>query len=243
MADVNFTNVLKTEDRKTSLDINNGFVDLLPITSWSFSATTITLTVDTGHGIVATDHIWVQGLLSTTNAPNGDWLVSSVTTTTIVFTANSTPTGTPTIDYAIVYKTTYADAGLLGTPDTGFSSTGARKYSDGTIRGKSSYGEYVKYPDGILECTIVTDELTCEVLIGSLYTTDNTTTGETYNYPHLFIEDPFVVGNAFRDAGATRLRGLNIGVRSVTSVTVKPWSATSDIFEHVSEIKAIGEWK
>ena len=42
----------------------------------------------------------------------------------------------------------YFDAGLLGVPDTTFSSTGARIYPDGTIRGKSSYGEYVKYPDG-----------------------------------------------------------------------------------------------
>lgn len=45
----------------------------------------------------------------------------------------------------------YADEGLLGVPDTSFSSTGARIYPDGTIRGKSNYGEYVKYPDGRLE--------------------------------------------------------------------------------------------
>jgi hypothetical protein len=47
----------------------------------------------------------------------------------------------------------YFDDGLLGVPDTTFSSTGARIYPDGTIRGKSSYGEYVKSPDGRLEMT------------------------------------------------------------------------------------------
>jgi len=49
----------------------------------------------------------------------------------------------------------YFDAGLLGVPDTTFSPTGARIYPDGTIRGKSSYGEYVKYPDGRLECKYI----------------------------------------------------------------------------------------
>jgi len=48
----------------------------------------------------------------------------------------------------IVDSEEYADDGLLGTPNTSFSSTGARIYPDGVIRGKSSYGEYVKYPDG-----------------------------------------------------------------------------------------------
>lgn len=47
----------------------------------------------------------------------------------------------------------YADSGIQGVPNTSFSSTGARIYPDGTIRGKSSYGEYVKYPDGTLVCT------------------------------------------------------------------------------------------
>jgi len=44
----------------------------------------------------------------------------------------------------------YADAGLLGVPDTSFSPTGARIYPDGEIRGKSSYGEYTKFPSGVL---------------------------------------------------------------------------------------------
>jgi hypothetical protein len=44
----------------------------------------------------------------------------------------------------------FVDAGLNGTPDTGFSTTGAKIYPDGTIVGKSDLGIYVKRPDRTL---------------------------------------------------------------------------------------------
>jgi len=139
----------KTEidaSRYTKTEINTSFkrsfVDLLVVAGWSFSTTTITLNVESGHGIVATDTIWLDGLLSTTNAPNGEWTVGSVTATTIVFTAVDTPTGTPTVLNAIVYKTTYVDGDAIGANPT------AKIYSDGTIIGKTNNGGYTRYTDG-----------------------------------------------------------------------------------------------
>jgi len=76
----------------------------------------------------------------------------------------------------------YADAGLLGTPDTGFSSTGARIYSDGTIRGKSSYGSYVKRPNGVMECKGV---VSVGATTGSSY--PFITSEATWTFPYAFV--------------------------------------------------------
>lgn len=71
------------------------------VTSWSYSGTTITLNV-TSHTYLAGEHIETYGLTSTTNAPNGAFLVTSVTTGTIVFTAYAAPTGTAGVSTARV---------------------------------------------------------------------------------------------------------------------------------------------
>lgn len=52
----------------------------------------------------------------------------------------------------IIDSEEYSDSGLVGTPDVGFSSTGARIYPNGIIVGKSSNGTYTKYPCGKLTC-------------------------------------------------------------------------------------------
>lgn len=46
----------------------------------------------------------------------------------------------------------YLDPGMVGTPFPILSPTGAKIYPDGTIRGMSLNGEYIKYPNGIIEC-------------------------------------------------------------------------------------------
>lgn len=74
---------------------------LVTINSWSYSGTTITLNV-TSHTFIAGDYIEISGLTSTTNAPNGIYLVTSVTSTTIVFTLGATPTGTAGVSSATV---------------------------------------------------------------------------------------------------------------------------------------------
>lgn len=71
------------------------------INSWSYSTTTITLNV-TSHTFVAGDYIEVSGLTATTYAPNGIFLVTSVTATTIVFTQAIAPTGTAGVSSATV---------------------------------------------------------------------------------------------------------------------------------------------
>lgn len=72
--------------------------------------------------------------------------------------------------------TVYTDPGLIGTPDTFFSPTGARIYSDGTVRGKSSNGQYIKYPNGTIECMYNVFEI-------NNFVNGNRING-TWTYPH-----------------------------------------------------------
>lgn len=73
----------------------------ITITSWSYSGTTITLNV-ASHTFISGDYIEVSGLTSTTYPANGIYLVTSVTSTTIVFTLSATPTGTAGVSSATV---------------------------------------------------------------------------------------------------------------------------------------------
>lgn len=91
-------------------------IQSVAITSWSYVGTTITLTVPSGHGFVANDIISVAGLIADTYAPNTGGVmkatgvsITSVTATTIVYTAENTPTGTPTVNTS----TAYVKAGSL----------------------------------------------------------------------------------------------------------------------------------
>jgi len=123
----------------------------------------------------------------------------------------------------------YFDEGLLGVPDTTFSSTGARIYPDGTIRGKSSYGEYVRYPYGRLECT------------GK---------GRTLNSGQLTIFFPFefsnstyrIVGNSDTSASSS---SFVLKFSSLTTSAVDVCIATSaDVFDDQNfNYIAVGEWK
>ena len=84
-----------------SKNINHPYSTPITVTDWNYSTTTITLTV-AGHSFVANDTIEVTGLTTTdtgtgatsTYVPNGVWVVTSVTGTTIVFTASVAPTVT-----------------------------------------------------------------------------------------------------------------------------------------------------
>jgi hypothetical protein len=65
------------------------------ITSWSYSGTTITATLE-NHGLQVspTTQVKFTGATATTNAPNGTWYnITSVTADTFTFTANDIPTG------------------------------------------------------------------------------------------------------------------------------------------------------
>lgn len=70
------------------------------ITSWSYATTAITLNV-ASHTFIVGDYIEVSGLTATTYPPNGIWLVTQVTSTTIVFSSATPPTGTAGVSSAI----------------------------------------------------------------------------------------------------------------------------------------------
>lgn len=97
------------------------------IISWSYVTTTITLNV-ASHTFVAGDYIEVGGLTATTNIPNGVHLVTSVTSTTIVFTYALTPTGTAGVSSATIkgYMTTNGRVESIGVGQTWQDVTGSR---------------------------------------------------------------------------------------------------------------------
>lgn len=75
--------------------------ETISITSWEYSGTTITINTSAIHNLIAGQYFSVSGLVATTNAPNGRWQVATVEDTDeITFTADDTPTGTPTVSSA-----------------------------------------------------------------------------------------------------------------------------------------------
>lgn len=61
-------------------------------TQWSYNGAVITATIP-AHSINVGEDIIVSGATSSTNAPNGSYIVSAKSLNTITFTANQTPTG------------------------------------------------------------------------------------------------------------------------------------------------------
>lgn len=67
------------------------------LTSITFSSTTITVTTSIPHGLSVGNEIALTGTSASTNAPNGSWIVATVTSPTVfVFYATSAPTGSVT---------------------------------------------------------------------------------------------------------------------------------------------------
>lgn len=97
------------------------------VTSWSYATTTITLNV-ASHTFMANNYINVNGLASTTNAPNGVWIVTSVTSSTIVFNVANAPTGTATVSGATCagWVTTNGTVDAIGVGQTWQNVTASR---------------------------------------------------------------------------------------------------------------------
>jgi len=142
----------------------------------------------------------------------------------------------------IIDSEEYADEGLLGTPDTGFSSTGARIYPDGTIRGKSSYGEYIKYSDGRVECT---------TQIALLYNS-STDLRTNWLYPHkgIALDSIYVTSNAidspqgFSNSDVAYIRcasSLSLSYCTVVMYLTSAIAVTGDLC-NVS-VKMVANWK
>lgn len=70
-------------------------VRLAATTAFTYVGTTVTCTTGGSHGLSAGSLIYVTGLTSTTNAPNGAWVVATTpTNNTLTFVVVNTPTGT-----------------------------------------------------------------------------------------------------------------------------------------------------
>jgi len=141
--------------------------------------------------------------------------------------------GTDVIEYR-----EFLDEGLLGVPDTGFSPTGARIYPDGTIRGKSSYGEYVKYLYGTLVCTNAsTTVVNLTTSLDGVYYGTNI----EFLHPVQFVSTPSSSVNM-------QSSGRLIDARANTNNTIKSsWYPTSNASRSsltvISAYMAIGKWK
>ena len=135
----------------------------------------------------------------------------------------------------------YFDDGLLGVPDTTFSSTGARLYPDGTIRGKSSYGEYVKYPNGKY---LANGSGVCPACTQLRVNRFGSTSGNSY-FDNLVLPIPMSVITA--DAKMTNsdyASGDQTEIVSYTSTTVsiRVW-AYDNLHTLALSYTIMGEWK
>jgi hypothetical protein len=72
------------------------FLPSYSISQWSYVGANITVTAP-NHNLTLGQTVVISGLQSTTNAPNGRYVLTSVLSSTFTFTAASTPTGTPTV--------------------------------------------------------------------------------------------------------------------------------------------------
>lgn len=76
----------------------------IPISNVTYSGTTITVTTTASHGLYPGAPILLDGTTGT-NAPNGGWIVSNVSSpTTFQFIATSTPSGTIGFGSAVLYS-------------------------------------------------------------------------------------------------------------------------------------------
>jgi hypothetical protein len=132
----------------------------------------------------------------------------------------------------------YFDEGLLGVPDTTFSSTGARIYPDGTIRGKSSYGEYVKYPDGRLIYSDTGSTTSSSTDVGALKRA-----GYNGNYAHTFISPPVDLSDGWVDGIYSF--ATSAYTPSTTSFKVSLWGVNTGFTSAncTYRVLSIGRWK
>lgn len=133
----------------------------------------------------------------------------------------------------------YFDDGLRGVPDTTFSSTGARIYPDGTIRGKSSYGKYTKSPDGTLICKHRIDNgAVVYTAVGGVAFSP----AFSWSYPHIFSTAPRVSATGAKQSNNFTWASVNTpeinfcGYRILQAEASASANATADF-------TAIGEWK
>ncbi len=79
---------------------------ILIVSSWSYVTNIMTANISTPHNLEGGDTFLIDGLVASTNSPNGTFQVATVVDDyTITYTSLLTPTGTPTVSSATLVKT------------------------------------------------------------------------------------------------------------------------------------------
>lgn len=115
-------------------------IDVVNIASWSYSGTTITINTTGNHGITVGQTITISGLVSATNAPNGNVVVTSIVDgDTFTFIAVATPTGTATVSSAKISRAfgSIQTDGVGGYTVTAYQSRNNWAYGTGSTTGGS----------------------------------------------------------------------------------------------------------
>jgi hypothetical protein len=114
----------------------------IPVTSATFSGTLITVNTTSPHGLYPGTPIMLRGVTATTLAPNGNWVITNVSTPSqFKFVATSTPTGT--LGGTILLYTRPEGYQLHRVPDGGVAlSTGGNNTGSQQIRQTRRYFRY-----------------------------------------------------------------------------------------------------
>ena len=114
----------------------------IPVSSATYSGTTITVNTTSPHGLHPGTPIMLRGVTATTLAPNGNWVITNVSSPTqFQFVATSTPTGT--LGGTILFYTRPEGYQLHRVPDGGvLLSTGGNNTGSQQIRQTRRYFRY-----------------------------------------------------------------------------------------------------
>lgn len=104
-AGTNYTYLMKNNATATTSIYNQGPTQVfvaglytgaaIPVTSITNSSTTVTVTTTNPHGLRIGNYVMLRNWTASTNAPNGTWCITSVTSPTVFsFQVINTPTGT-----------------------------------------------------------------------------------------------------------------------------------------------------
>lgn len=174
--------IYKSINNENNPQTKNGDLTIgknITVSSWAFSGTTITVNTAVAHGLEIGSSFIIDGLVATTNAPNGTWTVATVVDTdTITFIATNVPTGTPTVSSAflltgkiVIQVTEWGNNGVAYVDGyAAGANPSAIKYPDGRVKGTTDNGGvYMRYPDGTFDITWVGASVTTSVLAGGIY--------------------------------------------------------------------------
>lgn len=151
------------------------------ISSITNSGTTVTVTTTHPHGLHIGNQVILRNFVATTNAPNGTWVVTSVTSPTVFsFQVISAPTGTVAASRNL---TTVAITGTAGefSCDATTLWVGMRITISGTLGGTGSITGYSNPTTYRISATNGSTTFTLQTLGGAaIVTTAGTPTGLTY---------------------------------------------------------------